>query len=294
VQSGSHLDGLTPDEATKSAQAYLAALNVKPNDLGRLAKLPTDALVAGLKAAMSAPGPKPNFSPVVDGIALPRPPWTPDAPAVSASVPMIVGSTRTETTALIGAAHPDDFALDEAGLRQNLAAYVPEKEVPRVIAGFRKLMPEASPSDLFFAITTDRRVRQQAWAQVERKAAQGGAPGGAPVWLYELDWATPVDGGKWGSPHSLDLAFVFDNVAMSEAMVGTGPAPRKLADQMASAWLAFARSGNPNAEAVPKWPPFTATERATMVFDTAPRVENDFRGAERRLLAPLPLYRVSR
>jgi para-nitrobenzyl esterase len=290
VQSGSHLDALTPEEATKSAQAYLAALNVKPNDLGRLAKLPTEALVAGLKTVMAAPGAKPNFSPMVDGIALPGQPWTPDAPAVSAAVPMIVGTTRTETTALIGATHPEDFALGYAGLRRNLAAYVPEKDVPRVIAGYQKLMPEASASDLFFAITTDRRVRQQAWAQAERKAAQAGAP----VWLYELDWATPVDGGKWEAPHSLDLAFVFDNVAMSEAMVGTGPAPQNLADQMASAWIAFARSGNPTTDAAPEWPAFTAAERATMVFDTTTRVEKDFRRDERALLAALPLYRVSR
>ena len=103
-------------------------------------------------------------------------------------------------------------------------------------------MPEASASDLFFAITTDRRVRQQAWAQAERKAAQGGAP----VWLYELDWATPVDGGKWGSPHSLDLAFVFDNVAKSEAMVGTGPAPQKLADQMSRSLGRLRSVGQPD------------------------------------------------
>ncbi|HVY16202.1 MAG TPA: carboxylesterase family protein [Rhodopila sp.] len=308
VQSGSQLDGLTPDEATKFAQAYLAALNVKPAELGRLAKLPTDALLAGLKAVTGAGetvpgttatlgttalgttalGPKPHFSPVVDGITLPRPPWTPDAPAVSGGVPMIIGSTATETTALFGARHPEDFALDEAGLHRKLAGFVPEKDVPRVIAGFRKLMPEASPSTLYFAITTDRRVRQQAWAQAERKASQGA------VWLYELDWATPVDGGKWVSPHSLDLAFVFDNVAVSAAMVGAGPDPQKLADQMASAWIAFARSGNPNTPGATAWPAFTATGRATMVFDTTSRAENDFRGAERMLLASLPLYRVSR
>ena len=151
-------------------------------------------------------------------------------------------------------------------------------------------MPSASASDLFFAITTDRRVRQQAWAQAERKAAQGRAP----VWLYELDWATPVDGGKWGSPHSLDLAFVFDNVAKSEAMVGGGPEPQHLADQMSSAWIAFARTGNPNNSAVPAWAPFSPAGRATMVFDTTPRVVNDFRGDERAVLGSLPLYRVSR
>jgi para-nitrobenzyl esterase len=239
---------------------------------------------------MNAHGAKPNFSPVVDGIALPRSPWTPDGPPVSASIPMIIGTTRTETTALIGATHPDDFSLTDATLPVRLADWVPAKDVPRVIAGFKALMPSASPSDLFWAITTDRRVRQQAWTQAERKAAQNGAP----VWLYELDWPTPVDGGKWGSPHSLDLAFVFDNVARSEAMVGSGDAPQHLADQMASAWIAFARTGNPNTSPLPKWAPFTAAERTTMVFDTTPRAQNDHRGRERLLLASLPGYRVAR
>jgi para-nitrobenzyl esterase len=265
-------------------------VDVKPNEMSRLAKLPTDALLAGLTKVMHAPGPKPSFSPVVDGIVLPRAPWLPDGPSVSAAVPMIIGSTRTETTALLGVGHPAYFALDAASLPNALASWLPERDIPHVIAGFRQAMPAASASDLFFAITTDRRVRQQAWAQAERKAAQGAAP----VWLYELDWATKVDGGKWGSPHALDLAFVFDNVGKSQAMVGSGPDPQHLADQMSTAWIAFARTGNPNTAAVPNWPPFSPATRATMVFDTTPRVENDFRGNERTLLASLPLYRVNR
>jgi para-nitrobenzyl esterase len=286
VESGSALEGLTPDDATKHALTFLAAVGVKPTELPKLSKLPTDALVAGLIKVMSAPGPKPNYSPVVDGIVLPKGPWQPDAPAVSAGIPMIIGSTRTETTALLGANHPEYFTLDEASLPRNLAGWIPD----RVIAGYKRLMPSASPSDLFFAITTARRVRQQAWAQAERKAAQGAAP----VWLYELDWATPVDGGKWGSPHSLDLAFVFDNVAKSEAMVGTGSEPQHLADQMSAAWIAFARSGNPDTGAAPPWTPFSPTQRATMVFNNTSRVVNDFRGDERALLASLPLYKVTR
>jgi para-nitrobenzyl esterase len=77
-------------------------------------------------------------------------------------------------------------------------------------------------------------------------------------------------------------------------MVGTGPDPQKLADQMSAAWIAFARSGNPNHPAIPAWPPFSLTDRATMVFDVTSRVVGDFRGEERSLLASLPLYRVSR
>ena len=284
VESGSHLEGLTPDEATKHAITLMTALGLKPNDIPKLRALPMETILAGMKKVLSAPGPKPNYSPVVDQHILPRGPWLPDGPAVSAAVPMMIGTVRTETTMLIGAGDPSTFTLDDAGLRAKLAAWVPEREIDKVIVAFRRFSPDATPSDLFFAITTDRRVRQQAWTQAERKVAQNGAP----VWLYEVDWATPVEDGKWRSPHSLELAFVFDNVAKSAAMVGTGAAPQALADQMSAAWLAFARSGNPG------WAPFKVPERATMVFDVKSRVVNDFRGEERTLLAGLPMYRVNR
>lgn len=290
VQSGSHLEGLTPAEATKHALAFLSAVDVKPTELQRLARLPPDKLVAGLKTVMQAPGPKPNYSPVVDGIVLPKGPWQPDAPAVSAAIPMIVGTTGTETTTLLASHAPEDFHMDEATLTSRLGAWIPEKEIPVIVAGFRRIMPSASPSGLYFAITADRRVRQQAWAQAERKAAQGGAP----VWLYELDWKTPVDGGKWGSPHLLDVPLVFDNVARSAALVGAGPEPQILADQMSATWIAFARNGSPDNGAIPKWPPFSSATRATMVFDRESRVMDDFRGDERRLLASLPLVKVVR
>jgi para-nitrobenzyl esterase len=290
VQSGSQLDGLTADEANVNALAFLKAADIPATDLPRLQKLTVAQLMAALQKTMHAPGAPPNFSPVVDGKFLERAPWTPDGPASSANVPMMIGSTRTETTALIGGTDPSVFTLDDAGLRSRLATWVPANQVDRVIAGYRKLEPEASPSDLFFAITSARRVRQQAWVQAERKAAQNAAP----VWLYELDWQTPVDGGKWRSPHSLDLAFVFDNVAKSEAMVGRGDEPRALAEQMSAAWLSFARTGNPNNKSLPQWTAFRVPERTTMVFDVKSRAVNDFRGDERQMLAALPLYRVSR
>jgi carboxylesterase type B len=89
-----------------------------------------------------------------------------------------------------------------------------------------------------------------------------------------------------GSPHSLEHAFVFDNVAVSESM--TGPATGKtqaMVDQIGSAWLAFARTGNPNNPRIPNWPAYKAPERATMVFDTESKAINAFRDDERKLLA---------
>ena len=63
-------------------------------------------------------------------------------------------------------------------------------------------------------------------------------------------------------------------------MVGPGPEPQRLADLMSSAWIAFARSGNPNANALPQWPPYDLKSRATMIFilDSQPRVERSVSG----------------
>ena len=50
-------------------------------------------------------------------------------------------------------------------------------------------------------------------------------------------------------------------------MTGGGAAADSLADRMSDAWLAFARTGNPNTPSLPEWPAYTADRRATMFFD---------------------------
>lgn len=283
VQSGSYyLQAMTAAEGTKLTLALLDALGLAPTDAAKLATLPAAQLVEGMDKAMRGPA-KANYRPVVDGRNLPSGPWAPGGPAMSANIPMLIGTTATEMTLLTGAREPETFTLDEAGLRKRMDAWFAPGDIDRVLGVFRASRPKATPSDLFFAIATDKAMREGAWQQAERKAAQNAAP----VWLYELDWVTPVDGGKWGSPHSLDLALVFDNVALSASMVGTGADAQALADQMSAAWLAFARTGNPNTAKIPHWPAYRAADRATMVFDVKSRVVKDFRGDERKLLASM-------
>jgi para-nitrobenzyl esterase len=86
-------------------------------------------------------------------------------------------------------------------------------------------------------------------------------------------------------PHALDIGMVFDNVAKSESMSGTGPEAQAIADQMSESWLAFAKTGNPSNPKVPEWPAYTADKRSMMVFRTTPGVEVDIRAAERAATA---------
>jgi para-nitrobenzyl esterase len=284
VQSGSYyLQAMDRDAGTRQARTLLQALDMDPKDAAKLADLPAQTLLDGFAKASKTPD-KPNYRPVVDGRSLPAGPWSPDGPTLSAQIPMMIGTVATETTLLVGAVDPTTFSLDDATMRQKLAAWLPAADIDKVVAEFSALRPDASPSDLFFAISTDRMMRQGAWQQAERKVAQHAAP----AYLYELDWRTPVEGGKWRTPHSLELALVFDNVAKSASMVGTGPEAQELADQMSAAWLAFAHNGNPNNAAIPHWPPYAIKNRPTMVFDVQSHVVDDYRGDERVALADLP------
>ena len=70
-------------------------------------------------------------------------------------------------------------------------------------------------------------------------------------------------------------------VAKSASMCGTSPEAQKLADAMSSAWIRFARTGNPG------WPAYRPDSRATMVFDVNSRVVNDPNREERLMFAAL-------
>ena len=52
------------------------------------------------------------------------------------------------------------------------------------------------------------------------------------------------------------------------ASYGNTPEAYKLQDEICSAWVNFARTGDPNGENVPAWSAYTADSEATMVFDT--------------------------
>ena len=146
----------------------------------------------------------------------------------------MVGTIKDETTLLIGARDPSAFAITWEDLPKRLQPFAGTIDPAVFIDGLRKLQPQAKASDVFFTVTTARNFRNGATAQAELKSQQGAAP----AFLYELDWETPVEGGKWKSPHALEIGMVFDNVAKSGSMSGTGPEAQKVADQMSAAWLA--------------------------------------------------------
>jgi len=108
--------------------------------------------------------------------------------------------------------------------------------------------------------------------------------GRAPVFLYAFTWRSPVRQGKLRSMHGMELPFVFDHPDAISFMTGTGRDREALATAMSQAWVAFARSGNPNHAGIPSWTPFEPASWPTMVFGRQVALLNDPHGEERRAI----------
>jgi para-nitrobenzyl esterase len=119
----------------------------------------------------------------------------------------------------------------------------------------------------------------------ERKSVQKQAP----VYFYQLSWNTPVDQGKWRSPHTLDVPLVFDNVALVPSMFGGASSEaHQIAESMSEAWLAFARTGNPNTRTLIDWPAYDTQRRRVMDFNLTSAILEDPFGQKLRVLSTVP------
>lgn len=267
IQSGPSLTRTLPDRATETTRALLKALNIGEDEIDKLQQLSMEELKAGM-AAMERGGA--GFGPVVNGSSLPRHPFDPDAPDVSADVPLIIGYNEDESTLFTN--REELFSLSWDGLKMELANMMPNKDVDKIITDLRASRPNKSPSDLYFMISTERGFGAGSHTLAARKAAKGRAP----VWLYRLEWQTPAQGGKLRTPHSLDIPLIFDTVDLSASIIGEGAGDAQLVSNvMSEFWLSFARDGDPNGPGLPQWPAYNDTDKPTMVFNIDSRAVND-------------------
>lgn len=278
TMSGQQLTGRKRENANRDARQVLQNLGLSPDRLDEIRTVPMEVLRSAMRGG--------SWTPVVDGGALPRDPFSPDASPLSAGIPMVLGNTHDETRNLIGGGKPELFALTWDALpdaiRTHVRQFIGELSPALIVQKYRGWYPEYSPSDVFFAATTAARSWKGMVIESERRARQGG-----PTWVYYVHWRSPLDGGKWESPHGVDIPLVFDNVANSNL---TSVAPQEaqvVAEAMSSALLAFARTGSPHAEGLPEWRRFDLERRPAMIFDADSHVAEDPRRNERALFAPV-------
>jgi para-nitrobenzyl esterase len=280
VQSASNLRVGGAELGAKVAAGTLAELGLAASRIDEIQTVPYERLLGAATAAMRKLQPaedrgvrrivfgdRMGFVPVVDGRIVPVHPFDPVAPALTADVPMLVGCCFNEGGHSTN--QPELEHSTEAEVRARVKASYGDYG-DQVYDAYRTLHPGFKPFDIQSQIIAAVH-RYNATAQCERKAALGAAP--AYNWLFS--WQTPILDGRPRAFHCAELPFVFDNTDRAAAMTGGGDEARALAAKVSGAWLAFARTGDPNHPGLPAWPKYDAASGPVMVFDNACAVKND-------------------
>jgi len=285
IQSGPGLQGQDPGRASEYALKLLGHFNLGAKDVRQLQNVPSAELVAGMTATTGRDlGSAMALRPVVDGLYLPAHPFDPVAAPPSVQVPVMIGTNKDES-ALFAAGDPKRRKLSEEDLLKRLERMLGDRR-DEVLAVYRRERPDATPWDLYIGIRSEG-TRLRSIQLAERKAAAGGAP----VFMYLFTFESNAMGGLFKAAHALEIPFVFNNPDIAP-FTGSGDERYQLAQSMSSAWVNFARNGDPNGPGLPQWPAYDADKRATMLFNVPCAVENDPRRAEREVWKDQPVLGI--
>lgn len=267
VQSGSMLRTMESKYSRKIGIATVRNLGLDASSIDKISEVPYgELLAAGEKAIAQVKAEADRdgvasfifgWAPTVDGSVLPSQPFDPQAPAISADIPMIIGTTRHEFSMTTYVP-----ALRNAGREEVIGILKGRygEGTERFLELFAKAYPGSKPADMLDA---DFVFRPGAIEQALRKSLQGAAP----VYMYMFNWESPVLDGILRSTHCMEIPFVFNNADRHASMTGGGAQAMELASKMSHCWAEFARCGKPSAEGLPEWEPFEAEKRAVMFFD---------------------------
>ena len=271
LQSGASHTVLDKVRATRNANKLMDILGI--HKVTDLVDVPLEQLLAAQDKVSDSSG-RLAFQPVVDSVTLPRQPIQAIAGGSANRATLLLG-TNCDEMRLFTMMDPAQATPDMAILERLFGTKAKE-----VSAAYEAAQPEQSSSDAWIDFLTDRTFRIPAIRLAERQSAHG-----TNVWMYRFDWPTPVFGGRLKACHGLEISFVWNNLDKYGVNILTGddPASQKVAHAMHPAWIAFARSGNPNTSGLPQWPAYDTTHRATMLFNEECQVVNDPQATERQL-----------
>ena len=264
AQSGSAIRAVTREAAYRTAHDVMTALDLKPNQVEQLQQVPPDRLFDVIRVvdkvgyAMGTHLPL-ALRPVVDGKSLPVHPCDPTAPEMTANMPAMIGSVHDEAAVPVG-------QIDDAELRRRIDPLAGPENSGKLVELARKAHPRASAAELYVLLASES-FRFDGITQAERRAGLRKAPS----WLYLFTWEDEVRKAF----HTIEIPFAFDNALLVKRRANGSPEVDGMARMMSDAWVAFARSGNPNHPGMPKWEPYDEKMRLTMVFDAESRVAPD-------------------
>jgi para-nitrobenzyl esterase len=115
------------------------------------------------------------------------------------------------------------------------------------------------------------------------------------VYMYLFAWQAADP--ELGSPHAIELPFVFGNASGHSLILGnldnpsTGEAVKALSVTVEDYWSSFAKDGSPVAKGSVGWPRYDLKSRETIIFDRTVAIRSDPYAKERELFDDIDLNR---
>jgi para-nitrobenzyl esterase len=185
--------------------------------------------------------------------------------AISANVPLMIGSTKNEFMPSLR--NPDLRKATADQVKAHLQKQWGDK-AEAYMAAVKKAYPnDTRPTDI---MDIDGFFRPGMVAGANAKSGSATAP----VYMYLFTWQSPVLNGDYKAVHCMEIPFAMNNIARCEEMTGGTKEAYALADKVSQAWINFATSGDPNHKGLPQWPKYNESVGATMIFDNVSVIRN--------------------
>lgn len=273
---------IDPNGAARAAEKVLKELGIGKSDLDELAGVPVDKLLGAMSAVTLSENGNDYFRPSADGRTLFDRPFHDAAPAISADIPLLMGTCEAEATFSMST----DMRLfglprDELVAATGKFAGIDANEAAQLFAAYEAALPSAKPIDIYAHIRTDIHFRMGTIHAAELRVKQNKAP----TYKYLFTWKSPAFGGILGATHTLEIPFVFGTFDATPEIVCDAPDRHEVSRQAMGYWANFARTGNPNGNGLALWPAYSLEKRDTMLIDRECRAVSDPLSEGRRLSA---------
>jgi len=281
LQSGSPGLIATKDWAKGVTRMFMEIAEIETVE--DLHELSTEEILTASETLFNSQFSDTAFHPVIDGHVIPEAPMQVMQNNPNVNVPVMLGTTLDEVRYwLFYSPELDRLPLDYIRPWLN---EITQDNAEAVIETYQQSRPDYSDPQVGLAIVGDVAFRMPSIRFAESLASHD-----VPVWMYLLTLPSPLENGRYGSPHAIDLPFTFHNLDAEggEFLIGQDEAYEQIADQVQDRWIAFIHSGDPNQEGLSDWPMYNTNSRPTMIFDREIKSENDPLAEEREVWGEIP------
>lgn len=269
--SGSMLKANDQEYARKLGQYVLEAAGLTPANVDKLQEIPwreyidiANKALDRMRKEIPQPGFRGGFGPVADGVNVPKGEFFSDPNDHTADMPLMICTTFHEWGAT--RTNPQLEAAGETEIIEAMKQRFGDKSA-EVYKAYATNFPGKKPAEIMTLAASNR---ANAVACGNAKAKQK-----APVYMAWFGWEPNLYNGRMRAFHCIDICFWYDNTDRMYTHTGGGKRPRMLSEKMSASLLAFMKTGNPNAGALPNWPKFSAEKGETMILNDTCEVKND-------------------